>query len=252
VTGGAGGRDHYSYTVYADAAMAERFDALRFGGPIGQLVAESQERQIVEALSPLEGRRVLDVGTGTGRAALALACRGAHVVGVDASIEMLRVARRRAAAAGAQVTFEDADAQALAFADRGFDAVVCLRVLMHVPDWRKALSELCRVSSGLVVFDYPALWSAAALHAAARSAAHLVNPRVEAYRVFTHRAIAAALAASGYRVTSAHPLFTLPIALHKRVNHASWTTSVEGVLSRAGITRIVGSPVTVTAERCRS
>ena len=38
--------DHYSYAVYADAAMAERFDALRFSGPIGRLIAETQEREI--------------------------------------------------------------------------------------------------------------------------------------------------------------------------------------------------------------
>lgn len=245
-------RQHYSYTVYADASMADRFDALRFGGPVGQLVADTQERQLVDALAPIEGRTVLDVGTGTGRAALALARQGGRVTGVDASAEMLRVARDRAASAQVQVTFEEADAQALPFTDRQFEAVVCLRVLMHVPDWHRALAELCRVSNGLVVFDYPALGSAAALHAAARAVAHMVNPRAEAYRVLTQRAVAAALANSGYRVRSVHPLFTLPIALHKKLNRATWTTSVEAALSRVGLTRLVGSPVTVVAERCGS
>ena len=92
--------DHYSYSVYADPAMAEAFDALRFSGPIGRLVAESQERVIASFLSPLKDRTVLDVGTGTGRAAIALAARGARVTGVDASAEMLAVAARRASEAG--------------------------------------------------------------------------------------------------------------------------------------------------------
>ena len=91
--------EHYSYSVYADPAMAEAFDTLRFSGPIGRLVAESQELVIARFLAPLPGRSVLDVGTGTGRAALALAARGADVTGVDASAEMLAVAERRAAAA---------------------------------------------------------------------------------------------------------------------------------------------------------
>ena len=90
--------DHYSYSVYADPAMAEAFDTMRFSGPIGRLIAESQERVIASFLSPLAGRTVLDVGTGTGRAALALAVRGATVTGVDASAEMLAVCRAQEAA----------------------------------------------------------------------------------------------------------------------------------------------------------
>ena len=39
-------RRHYSYEVYADPAMAERFDAMRFSGPIGRLIADTQEQQI--------------------------------------------------------------------------------------------------------------------------------------------------------------------------------------------------------------
>ena len=58
--------------------MAERFDAVRFGGPIGALVAETQERVLARLRRPLDRRAVLDVGTGTGRAALALARGGAH------------------------------------------------------------------------------------------------------------------------------------------------------------------------------
>ncbi len=108
-------REHYSYAVYADPAMAESFDALRFGGPIGALVAESQERIITSFLSPLAGRTILDVGTGTGRAAIALALKGAVVTGVDASEEMLAVAKRRAADAKVAVTFDRADAHRLAY-----------------------------------------------------------------------------------------------------------------------------------------
>ncbi len=160
--------EHYSYAVYADPAMAESFDAMRFGGPIGRLLSESQERVITQFLSPLPGRTILDVGTGTGRAAIALALKGAVVTGVDASEEMLAVARRRAADAHAPVTFDHGDAHGLAYGDRSFDAVVCLRVLMHTPGWRESLTELCRVARSRVVFDYPALMSAAAIQAAAR------------------------------------------------------------------------------------
>jgi ubiquinone/menaquinone biosynthesis C-methylase UbiE len=252
--------EHYSYAVYADPAMAERFDALRFSGPIGRLIADTQERQIAAFLDPIAGLSVLDVGTGTGRAAIALAKRGAIVTGVDASAEMLAVAERRAREAlvhrglgeGGAVTFMRGDAHALAFPDRSFDAVVCLRVLMHTPDWRASLRELCRVSRGRVVFDYPSLRSAAALQALTRRLAHIVNPSVEAYRVFSPGAVARALRAEGFEVRDEHRQFVLPIALHKRVNSETWTRRVEETMERTGMMRLFGSPVTVVAERCAS
>ncbi len=244
--------DHYSYSVYADPAMAEAFDGLRFSGPIGRLLAAEQEQVIAAFLSPLAGRSVLDVGTGTGRAAIALARRGAIVTGVDASAEMLAVARRRAEAAQAAVTLEQGDAHQLAYADRSFDAVVCLRVLMHTPDWRRSLAELCRVADTRVVFDYPALLSAAALQAATRRVAYSAGIKVEAYRVFADRSIREALAHSGYRVINTHRQFVLPIALHKRANSAWLTERVEGAFTRLGLRRLFGSPVTLVAERCAS
>jgi len=244
--------DHYSYSVYADPAMAESFDELRFSGPIGGLLARTQDDVIARYLSPLEGRIVLDVGTGTGRAAIALARRGAVVTGVDASEEMLAVARRRAEAVGANVSFQHGDAHGLAYSDRGFDSVVCLRVLMHTPDWRQSLAELCRVADARVVFDYPALASGAALQAGARRLAHAAGARVEAYRVFSDRSIRSALLANGFRAVETHRQFVLPIALHKRLGSAPATRRIEGVLAKLGLRRLLGSPVTVVAERCAS
>ena len=49
--------DHYSYATYADPHMAETFEAARFGGPIGRLLAETQEQVIAGFLSPLTARR---------------------------------------------------------------------------------------------------------------------------------------------------------------------------------------------------
>jgi SAM-dependent methyltransferase len=229
--------------------MAERFEAMRFSGPIGRLIAETQARQIAAFLAPLEGRRILDVGTGTGRAAIALAKAGAIVTGVDASREMLAVAERRAREEGVTVSFIPGDAHRLAFPDRGFDAVVCLRVLMHTPDWRASLGELCRVASDRVVFDYPSLFSGAALQAAVRRVTRSFDASVEAYRVFAPSAVAAVLDAQGFRIGGEHRQFVLPIALHKLIGSESWTTRIEGAFERAGVMRRLGSPVTVAAQR---
>ena len=57
--------DHYSYAIYADPAMADSFDRARFGGPVGELLAETQARILTEFCGPLDGRDAIDVGTGT-------------------------------------------------------------------------------------------------------------------------------------------------------------------------------------------
>ena len=133
------------------------------------------------------------------------------------------------------MTFLRGDAHGLDFPDRSFDAVVCLRVLMHTPDWRASLRELCRVSAGRVVFDYPSLWSAAAIQAVTRRIAHLVNPSVEAYRVFSpRRGRRRAGRAKGSTIRGEHRQFVLPIALHKRVNSEAWTRRVEGAMEQDG------------------
>jgi SAM-dependent methyltransferase len=244
--------EHYSYSAYADPAMAASFDAKRFGGPIGTMLLHDQERVLAEFLGDVSGRRVLDMATGTGRAALALARRGAIVTGVDASREMLSVARTRAADAGLSIEFTEGDAHALAFQDRAFDACVCLRMLMHVPDWRRALSELCRVTGQRLVFDYPAVASTAALQAVWRRAAHSAGRNVEAYRVFRAADIARELGRHGFRIAGDHKQFVLPIAFHKAVGSAEFTRRLEGMLAAAGMLRIAGSPVTIAAERCAS
>lgn len=243
------GRDHDSYRHYADANVAEGFDALRFGGPIGGYLLESQERLLAETLGPLEGRRIADVGTGTGRAAIGLARAGAFVVGVDASIEMLRVARLRASAAAVDVELGVADAHSLPLGDGSVDAAVSLRVLMHAIDWRACVAELCRVSRWRVIVDFPSLASFAALESSARHLAKALGRPVEAYRVMAERDVAAALGHGGFRVVRVHREFVLPIAMHKMVGRLGVTKTVEGALEKAGLLRLLGSPVTVVAER---
>jgi ubiquinone/menaquinone biosynthesis C-methylase UbiE len=254
---------HYSYAVYADPEMARRFDELRFSGPIGTLIAETQEQVLSEFLGDVRGTRVLDVGTGTGRAALSLAARGARVSGVDASSEMLRVARARAEAAGLAIAWSAGDAHHLAFDDRSVDAAVSLRVLMHTLGWEACVAELCRVARQKVVVDYPSATSAASLHAVARRVRTRVSrlapgrpatagrPRtdLEAYRVFTLRRLRRAFARHGFEVVRLHRQFVLPIAVHKAVGSRAVTRGVEGVLAAVGLLRLFGSPVTLLAER---
>lgn len=80
---------------------------------------------VIEALGLNRGARVLDVGCGPGRHALALARRGFRVHGVDLSPTFIDLARRAAEAEGLDATFEVADVRDLE-GGAGFDAAICL------------------------------------------------------------------------------------------------------------------------------
>ena len=95
------------------------------------------------------GERVLDVGCGTGHAALAAAAvvwSTGSVVGADLALPLLEVARTKASALGvSHVEFVEGDYRALGFPDGAFDVVLCSFAIFLVPDMAGALTELWRM-----------------------------------------------------------------------------------------------------------
>lgn len=99
---------------------------------------------LVEHLRLRPGDRVLDVATGTGFTAFALAGAGGRVVGLDLTLGMLREARRLATRP--DIRWVAGDVAALPFRDAGFAAVTVRRAPHHFPDLEGALREMLRVT----------------------------------------------------------------------------------------------------------
>lgn len=101
--------------------------------------------ELVARCVPAPGSVVLDVGSGTGEAALALArAFGVEVVGVDADPGRVHEARRRAHG-DRRVSFFVEDAAALPFHRAAFDVVLAMRTTRRVHAWERALDEMDRV-----------------------------------------------------------------------------------------------------------
>jgi len=99
----------------------------------------------VQSLFPaLSGARVLDVGCGDGTYSAWFADKGADVLGVDLSQEMVRVARDRY---GDRAEFRRADVTGSlsGVADDSVDVVLCQHVFSHLPDLETPLAEFARV-----------------------------------------------------------------------------------------------------------
>ncbi len=126
---------------------------------------------MVTAVDPQPGQRILDVATGTGMVAFALARRGAQVTALDQSDAMLGVARGRTPPTSGTVSFVSGEAERLPFDDASFEALTFTYLLRYVDDPAATMRELARVVApggrvGMVEFGVPdnaalkALWRA--------------------------------------------------------------------------------------------
>lgn len=91
------------------------------------------------------GDRVLDVAAGSGNVSIPAAMAGAHVTASDLTPELLRRAQARAAAAGLELGWREANAEALPFSAGEFDAVLSTIGVMFAPRHQRTADELARV-----------------------------------------------------------------------------------------------------------
>ncbi|MFI0088287.1 class I SAM-dependent methyltransferase [Streptomyces bobili] len=135
-------------TADADRALKAKHRAMWAQGDYPSVASEvipELGAVLVEACDVRPGQRVLDVGAGSGNAAIPAALAGADVVACDLTPELFEAGRRVAAEQGAQLTWQEADAEALPFGDAEFDTVLSCVGVMFAPHHRQAAGEMVRV-----------------------------------------------------------------------------------------------------------
>jgi demethylmenaquinone methyltransferase/2-methoxy-6-polyprenyl-1,4-benzoquinol methylase len=135
------GKRRYVGTLFA--TIAERYDFITVLLSYGQ--DRRWKRRLVDLAAPSDGDRTLDLATGTGDIAFALATRGARVVGLDVTRRMIELARAKASREGSTATFLVGDMLALPFPSGSFDIVTTGYGLRNVPDLEAAIDEVGRV-----------------------------------------------------------------------------------------------------------
>jgi ubiquinone/menaquinone biosynthesis C-methylase UbiE len=142
--------DEYLSTGFADVDSAKDMDAYVDCLTLLDSLAYYQEYKIksYELLQLRQGLMVLDAGCGLGDDACRIAKRvlpGGKVIGLDASVTMIEKARAHELATQLPVQFHVGDVNALPFSDNSFARCRIDRVLQHIPQPQKAISELVRV-----------------------------------------------------------------------------------------------------------
>jgi SAM-dependent methyltransferase len=134
--------------VAADRALKAKHIAMWASGDYAAVAAEvipSLGPILVQAAGVRPGDRVLDVGAGSGNAAIPAALAGANVVASDLTPELLETGKALAAQRGVSLEWRTADAEALPFADGDFDTVLSCVGVMFAPHHQASADELVRV-----------------------------------------------------------------------------------------------------------
>jgi SAM-dependent methyltransferase len=134
--------------IEADRALKDKHRAMWALGDYAAVAADVIAELgpvLVEASGVQRGDRVLDVAAGSGNAAIPAALAGASVVASDLTPELLETGRRLAEERGVELDWQQADAEALPFADDEFDTVLSVVGVMFAPHHQASADELVRV-----------------------------------------------------------------------------------------------------------
>jgi ubiquinone/menaquinone biosynthesis C-methylase UbiE len=166
-------------------------------------------RAVVDTAAPQPGERLLDLGCGTGNAALYAAELGASVIGVDPAERLVEVARAEAQARGLPAEFVVGSAEAIPLPDDAVEATVSSFAVIFAADAAGAAEEMARVTrpGGRIVLSAwlpgGAMSKAAGIAREALAAAlGDAAPPSESFPWHERKAVAEMLAPHGFRVSA--------------------------------------------------
>ena len=210
------------YPETADVETSNDDYATRFRGATGAWMLKVQERAVLKLLGArvAPGATVLDVGGGHGQLAHPLADAGYKVTVIGSAPSC----RHRI-------------------------AVVAVRMLTHCSVWPTLVREMCRVSRGPVITDYPTSQSLNAIAPMLFKAKKKFEKNTRTWTLFKHRQVRDAFADAGFRRTGRVGQFFLPMVVHRALKCKPVSAFMEGCCRCLGLSRLWGTPVVGRWER---
>lgn len=237
-----------SFPETADIETSNDDYATRFRGATGAWMLRVQSKLTQKHLEKIGRGTLLDVAGGHGQLAHPLAADGWDIT-VTGSAPSCEHRIKDLTDAG-KCKFVVCDNINLPFPDKSFDAVICFRLLTHCDHWQQLVSELCRVSRGPVICDYPCYESVNAFMTPERFAAKkAIEKNTRTWHIFHHDEVTAAFEAAGWKIASRRKQFVLPMAIHRKLKCAAISAFLEFCCRIFGLNALFGSPVILKAEK---
>lgn len=233
--------DKTTFPETADIETSSDEYAGRFAGETGKWMLDVQLRIAARFLNADTSiKTILDVGGGHGQLAVPLTKRG-YAFTVLGSHESC-AKRLRPAIDSGRCTFQVGNVIQQPFPDHSFDAVLCFRLLTHCERWPKLIGELCRLTRGPVIADYPTSYSLNAIAPMLFGAKKRIERNTRHWRLFKHREIRDTFAAHGFKIVRNDGQFFLPMVLHRTLKSRTLSAACERVFAAIGWTALFGSP----------
>lgn len=142
---------------------AADYDLKRWATSVGRYIDAMHKKTVLTMIEPCAGKKILEVGIGTGRFSVMMKTQGANVTGLDFALPMLKIAKDRLEKTdgNSQAKMVNADVKQLPFQDSSFDGCIGINIFSHLPECIEVIKEISRVlkPGGFLVANFPNLLS---------------------------------------------------------------------------------------------
>lgn len=221
--------------------------ARRFNGPVGTWLLDVQWNAIQKLLQTCPGQQVLELGGGHAQLTGSLLDHGYHVtvMGSDPSCAH----RLKPFIEPGRCTFHTGDLLHLPYEDNSFDIVIAIRLMAHLEDWPRFLTEAGRVARHAVIIDYPSQVSVNRVEKLLFGLKKALEGNTRHYRCFTTGMIKDACAPAGFAPCDRQRQFFWPMVIHRAMKMPKVSHAMESTCRALGLTYLLGSPIILKLAR---
>ncbi|MDD2943015.1 MAG: class I SAM-dependent methyltransferase [bacterium] len=236
-------------TIAPDIATASDDYSRRFSGPVGDYFLERQN-SIICSMLPDSGKslKILEVGGGHLQITPFLLALGHEVHVHGSSKEALHRFDALKKEHPEHLQQIISPLSSLPYPDRHFDVVIGIRLMAHCDDWKDVLGEMCRLSRGQVIIDYPPESSFNLLYPLLYRFKQKAEGNTRPFLRFSPQVLHDFLKERSFLELQEEREFFLPMVLHRFLKQRRFSELSEGLAQSLGITKILGSPVILCAN----
>ena len=232
-----------NYPETADVETSSEDYATRFSGKLGAWFLHIQEKATLKMLAKWPGASILDVGGGHGQLTEPL-IRNGYKVTVFGSAPVCQH-RIQEWVNNKSCEFETGNILELPFQDKSFDVVISFRLVSHVQQWPKFLSQLSRVARKAVIIDYPSLRSLNYISPMLFNFKKKLEGNTRCYTSFYEDDLVKVFNTNYFIVAERYAQFFLPMVFHRTLKFPALSSFLESFCRWLGLSQLFGSPIII-------